>query len=152
MFMLMVADSNSAAVTVISRWICIILWASFLFGLIGLNAAHHGPSIYHDGDAMRQDLDWGLYQLDATIDRNDIKGSQFMVLTHFGEHVLHHLFPTIDHGVLPQLYPILWNTLHEFNEHLYQYPMLEHILGQNKQLLRTKAHSKPIHELRKVLS
>lgn len=147
--MLLVAGSEATWLPVIGRWLGIILWASFLFGVIGLNAAHHGPYIYHDGDALRQDLDWGLYQLDATIDRNDIKGSQFMVLTHFGEHILHHLFPTIDHGLLPQLYPLLWQTLHEFHEQLYQYPLLQHILQQNLQLLRTQPHHTAVHKLRK---
>lgn len=151
LLMLVVPGNECTFFTVITKWIYIILWASFLFGVIGLNAAHHGRSIYHDGDATRNDLDWGLYQLDSTIDRNDIKGSQFMVLTHFGEHILHHLFPTIDHGLLPQLYPVLWQTLDEFNEQLYQYPFLKHLLEQNLQLLRTKAHVKPIHELRKKL-
>ncbi|GBP98303.1 Cytochrome b5-related protein [Eumeta japonica] len=58
---------------------------------------HHTPAIYHDGDAQRKDRDWGLYQLDTVIDRSDIKKSQFMVLTHYGDHALHHLFPTLDH-------------------------------------------------------
>lgn len=150
--LLVVADHHeSTCLSVFGRWLTILLWASFLFGVIGLNAAHHGPSIYHDGDAVRQDLDWGLYQLDATIDRNDIKGSQFLVLTHFGEHILHHLFPTIDHGLLPQLYPVLWQTLDDFQEQLYQYPLIQHILQQNIQLLRTQPHQTAIHELRKDL-
>lgn len=149
--MLLVAGEDCSWFTVIFKWIYILLWASFLFGVIGLNAAHHGRCIYHDGDTIRKDLDWGLYQLDSTIDRIDIKGSQFMVLTHFGEHILHHLFPTIDHGLLPQLYPVLWQTLNEFNEQLYQYPFLKHIIEQNLQLLRIKQHQKPIHQLRKEL-
>ncbi|XP_037817581.1 cytochrome b5-related protein [Lucilia sericata] len=141
--LLMLICSNSSLTNVLLHWSRIIAIGSFLFGLIGLNAAHHTPTIYHDGDANRKDRDWGLYQLDTVIDRGDIKGSQFMVLTHFGEHALHHLFPTLDHGVLPQLYPVFRKTLEEFKEELRECTFLEHIIGQNKQLLRTKPNPVP---------
>lgn len=125
------------------QWFGIIAIASFAFCVIGLNAAHHDPEIYHEGDAVREDRDWGLYQVDTIIDRGDIKGSQFLVLTHFGDHALHHLFPTLDHGILPQLYSILYETLDEFHTQLRECSHLEHIIGQHKQLLRTKHNSKP---------
>lgn len=139
----MFAFSSRHFTNLLLQWFRIVGMASFLFGLIGLNAAHHIPRIYHDGDAHRKDRDWGLHQLDAVIDRGDIKGSQFMVLTHFGEHALHHLFPTLDHAVLPQLYPMFSKTLDEFKEVLRECSFLEHIIGQNQQLLRTKANPVP---------
>lgn len=37
---------------VIKMWLFIVLVASFLFGLIGLNAAHHHPKAVHDGDQI----------------------------------------------------------------------------------------------------
>lgn len=138
--MLMFIFSNSPLTHVLVQWCRIIGISSFLFALIGLNAAHHIPTIYHDGDARRKDLDWGLYQLDTVTDRSDIKGSQFMVLTNFGDHALHHLFPTLDHGILPQFYPILTKTLEDFREELRECTFLEQIIGQNKQLLRTEAN------------
>ncbi|XP_017461468.1 PREDICTED: cytochrome b5-related protein [Rhagoletis zephyria] len=141
LFMLLVA--NVPILTVLRQWVVIVGLASFIFGVIGLNAAHHDPKIFHDGDAQREDRDWGLYQLDTVIDRSDIKGSQFLVLTHFGDHFLHHLFPTLDHGILPQLYPILYETLDEFKAQLRECTHLQHIIGQNKQLLRTKPNSSP---------
>lgn len=66
-----------------------------------------------------------------------------MVQTQFGEHILHHLFPTLDHAVLPQLYPIFRKTLQEFNEELREYSFIKHIIGQNQQLLRTKRNPIP---------
>ncbi|XP_067622954.1 cytochrome b5-related protein [Eurosta solidaginis] len=134
LFMLLVAQVP--ILTAMLQWVLIIGLASFIFGIIGLNAAHHGPQIVHEGDAIREDRDWGLYQLDTVIDRSDIKGSHFMVLTHFGDHFLHHLFPTLDHGILPQLYPILYETLKEHKAELRECTHLQHIIGQNKQLLR----------------
>ncbi|XP_054741864.1 cytochrome b5-related protein [Anastrepha obliqua] len=125
------------------QWLFITMIASFAFCVIGLNAAHHDPEIYHEGDANREDRDWGLFQVDTIIDRGDLKHSQFLVLTHFGDHILHHLFPTLDHGILPQLYPILYETLEEFKGKLRECNHLEHILGQHKQLLRTKPNTKP---------
>lgn len=138
---MLIVNVNSTFLQVMAQWVRITAISSFLFGLIGLNAAHHTPEIYHDGDAERVDRDWGLYQLDTAIDRSEIKGSQFMVLTHFGEHILHHLFPTLDHGLLPQLNPILLKTLEEFKEELREKSFLEHLVGQNKQLIRTKPNT-----------
>lgn len=143
---LMFCCSNSTLATTLLQWLRIISFASLFFGLIGLNAAHHTPAIYHDGDAQRKDHDWGLYQLDTVIDRSDLKHSQFMVLTHYGDHALHHLFPTLDHGILPQLYPVFNKTLSEFKEVLREATFLEHIIGQNQQLLRTKANGQPPRE------
>lgn len=125
------------------QWIFITMIASFAFCVIGLNAAHHDPEIYHEGDAARLDRDWGLFQVDTIIDRGDLKGSQFLVLTHFGDHILHHLFPTLDHGILPQLYPVLYETLDQFKGKLRECNHLEHMLGQHMQLLRTKPNTKP---------
>ncbi|KAI9585947.1 cytochrome b5-related protein [Glossina fuscipes] len=125
------------------QWLFIIMVASFAFCVIGLNAAHHDPKIYHEGDAIRDDRDWGLFQVDTIIDRVDLKSSQFLVLTHFGDHCLHHLFPTLDHGILPELYPIFYETLDEFKAQLREYNHFQHILGQHRQLLRVKSNLKP---------
>lgn len=40
----------------LTMWMIIILIASFHFGMVGLNAAHHHPDIYHDGDAARYSM------------------------------------------------------------------------------------------------
>lgn len=49
--MIIFGDSNPF--TVFRVWLQIILVASFLFGLIGLNAGHHHPDIVHEGDKIR---------------------------------------------------------------------------------------------------
>ncbi|KAH8362647.1 hypothetical protein KR200_008374 [Drosophila serrata] len=123
-------------------WQIIVVIGSFIFGFVGLTAAHHDPQILHDGDAPRKDFDWGLYQLDTIIDRGDIKWSDLLVLTHFGEHALHHLFPTLDHGVLKHLYPELRQTIKEFDVELREINHWGHIKGQNQQLLRV--HKNPV--------
>lgn len=118
-----------------------IFSASFCFAFIGLNAAHHHPDITHEGDAMRQDIDWGLFQLDTVMDREDIKGSSFLVLTHFGEHALHHLFPTLDHSLLPQLHEIFYATIEEFEYEVRECSWFEHIIGQHRQLVRESTNT-----------
>lgn len=121
----------------IAYWLLIVMVASFSFGAIGLNAAHHHPEITHEGDAIRPDTDWGIFQLDTVMDRRDIKGSPFLVLTHFGEHSLHHLFPTLDHAILPLLSDILMDTLEQFEYEVRDCSWFEHIIGQHRQLART---------------
>lgn len=140
---LMFLTADVSILTALFRWLLIVSVASFMFHIIGLNAAHHDPKILHEGDAHREDRDWGLFQLDTIIDRRDLKGSQFLVLTHFGDHILHHLFPTVDHGVLPQLYPILFETMEEFGGQVRDQSYLSHVVGQNLQLNRTVANAVP---------
>ncbi|XP_073821726.1 cytochrome b5-related protein-like isoform X3 [Musca autumnalis] len=138
LLMLLVSQASSP-LSIFIQWFRIIVLSSFLFGLIGLNtSSHHAPDISHDGDALRKDTDWGLYQLDTIIDRGDIKNSQFLVVTSFGEHTLHHMFPTLDHGILPQLRPIFYKTLIEFKSEMRESSYLHHIIGQIQQLLRTE--------------
>ena len=122
---------------VMKLWITIIGFSSFLFGFVGLNAGHHEPTNFHEGDEVRS-MDFGIFQMDAVIDRQDLKGNQFMVLTNFGEHTLHHLFPTLDHGLLPQLNAIFLETCNEFDTELREYPWYKLIIGQFQQLNRTQ--------------
>lgn len=122
----------------IIMFIWIIVVASVHFGIVGVNAAHHHPDIFHDGDATRPktEMDWGIYQLDAVMDRKDITGSHFLVLTNFGDHALHHLFPTIDHGLLEHLYPIFLETCKEFGVDWRLVSQLDLIKGQYRQLAK----------------
>lgn len=95
----------------------------------------------------RDDLDWGIYSLDTVMDNTDLRKTHFLALTHFGHHALHHLFPIIDHGVLPKLYPVLFRTMKEFEVELDAYPWYHHVYGQLKQLARI--HPNPIDSLEK---
>ncbi|XP_034474537.1 cytochrome b5-related protein-like [Drosophila innubila] len=142
-FVMYFGSAGSAGLLLcIRQWISMTAIASTTFCVIGLNAAHHDPKIYHEGDKNRDDRDWGLFQVDTIIDRGDLKRSHFLVLTHFGDHVLHHLFPTLDHGLLPALYPILYETLDQFKGQLRECNHIEHIIGQHKQLLRIKPNNR----------
>lgn len=130
-------DSTSLGY-VLRMWALIVTVASFSFSLIGLNAAHHHPEVCHSGDQIPDEIDWGVYQIAAVIDRADVKGSQFAVLTSFGDHCLHHMFPTLDHGILPQLYPVFLRTCEEFETAYRECSWLHHIVGQHRQLARTE--------------
>lgn len=126
-------------------WNCIIFCGSMYFEFVGLNAAHHHPDIFHDGDAARSttDYDWGIHQLDAVMDRKDITGNSYLVLTTYGDHALHHLFPTLDHGVLEYMYPTFKRVLKQFNINLRMLSQLDMIKGQFKQLTRIEPHKEP---------
>lgn len=71
---------NANFFIVIKMWLFIVFMGSYIFSAIGLNAAHHHPDIVHDGDTLRDGLDWGIYQLDTVMERADIKGS--LEITH----------------------------------------------------------------------
>ena len=79
-----------------------------------LIATHHHPLIYHAGDYQHPETkDWGVHQVDTV---RDVKKSPnlFLVATTFGNHVLHHLFPTVDHSKLDILWPAFSETCLEF--------------------------------------
>ena len=108
-----------------------------MYSLMALSAGHHNPTNVHEGDEFKS-LDYGLYQLRCTIDRAEAKSNLFMTLTHFGDHLLHHLFPSLDHSLLPQLKDTFIETCTEFKEEITECTMLDALIGQFKQLSRTE--------------
>ncbi|XP_068631090.1 cytochrome b5-related protein-like [Battus philenor] len=107
--------SGSTFYDVLIMWVWIICTASFIFMHIGSNAAHHHPDCFRDGDEIDEiTRDWGLHEVEAVMDRRDINKNFFTVMTFFGHHTLHHLFPTLDHAVLEYMYPV-------FLEHCEKY-------------------------------
>lgn len=96
---------------------------------------------YSDG------YDWGIFSIDTVMERQELKGNKLLALTQFGDHALHHLFPTLDHAVLSELYDILFETLLEFEAELQCYSwFFETIKGQFKQMTRTKPMVLSSHE------
>ncbi|XP_030751762.1 cytochrome b5-related protein-like isoform X2 [Sitophilus oryzae] len=85
-----------------------------------------------------EDYDWGFSQLDAIMDRKEITGSHFLVLTNFGDHALHHMFPTLDHGTLELLYPVFHRVMKEFDTNLRMVSQLDTIYGGFQQLVKVK--------------
>ncbi|KAK5641849.1 hypothetical protein RI129_010396 [Pyrocoelia pectoralis] len=128
----------------LKMWLFIIIISSFTFSAIGFNASHHHPDVFHEGDAPRQKrLDWGIHQLDTAFDRREINGNWFWVLTMFGDHALHHIFPTIDHTALPYLHPVFEKTMKEFGVDLQIKSQVEMIIGQFRQLHRETPNPLP---------
>ncbi|XP_020287163.1 cytochrome b5-related protein isoform X2 [Pseudomyrmex gracilis] len=120
----------------IKLWLLMMVLSSFFFGLIGFNAAHHHPDIFHDGDIYRNDMDWGLLEMDSVRDREVIDDSTFLALTHFGSHTLHHLLPTVDHYYLSLCMPAFLETCKEFNISTEKWTQWKLLKGQFKQLAR----------------
>ncbi|KAJ4433720.1 hypothetical protein ANN_16031, partial [Periplaneta americana] len=175
--------SGSSFTETFIMWSWILIVSSFSFVFIGLNAAHHHPEIFHDGDAPRQvhhlntkkglckdfpyatwftvknnstivllrniffpnrsDRDWGLGQVDAVRDRPEISTSLFLVLVTFGDHCLHHLFPTVDHSYLHLLYPTFYETCKQFGVDYKPFSIFDLIKGQFRQLARNTPNPIP---------
>lgn len=87
--------------------------------------------------------DWGVSQLDAVMDRKEISGSHFLVLTNFGDHCLHHLFPTLDHGYLELLYPTFTEVMDRFDINLRMVSQWDTIKGSFQQLVRVTPNNAP---------
>lgn len=135
---LMYIFSRQPLGTVLVLWIWILMFCSLIFVFIGKTAGHHHPAVYHEGDQLRKDRDWGLHQIDAARDRIETtKRNTVLSLLTFGDHVLHHLFPTIDQSYLPYLYPELDSVCREFGIEYKMMPYWELVRGQFQQLSRT---------------
>ncbi|KAF6203770.1 hypothetical protein GE061_002105 [Apolygus lucorum] len=120
-------------------WVVILLIASFTFGLVGLNAGHHHPGAFHDGDIVKDNekMDWGVYQVLAVRERQEVSDSILGLLS-FGDHCLHHLFPTLDHTTLSSLYPEFLQTCQEYGLELRSCSLWEAVRGQFLQLSRVR--------------
>jgi len=81
-------------------------------------------------------IDWGLHQIDSSVERNELKHNIFLILATFGDHTLHHLFPTLDHSLIPLLQDTFENTCKEFGLDLTPKPFTSIMHGQFKQLTR----------------
>jgi len=96
--------------------------ASWCFLLLGLNATHHHPAIWHSGDeqSMKEyrnaqgEVDWGVYQMVSVGYRPSVDSHWILSSVAFGQHILHHLFPTLDPAYLPLLGPTLTQVCSEF--------------------------------------
>ncbi|KAI5644431.1 fatty acid desaturase domain-containing protein [Phthorimaea operculella] len=123
-------------------WSATILVASFFFMVFGLTAGHHGHNNFFDGDIPRDThVDWGLHQLDTVVERIEYAGNHFKSLTRFGDHALHHLFPTLDHAELKYLYPTLFEHCEKFEAQLRTNTFYEALISHSKQLIRKRPNN-----------
>lgn len=53
MVMYVFGDATAGLWCVIRIWLAIVCCSSFLFGWTAINAGHHHPEVFHDGDALR---------------------------------------------------------------------------------------------------
>lgn len=126
-----------SAFEVIATWLAIIFAGSFLNVLVAINAGHHGPRRVHEGDKI-ENLDFGIYQISATINRVEADHNLLTTLLYYGDHTLHHMFPTLDHSLLEQLRDVYEETCLEFQAELEKCTQLEALIGQFQQLRRSE--------------
>eukprot|EP00092_Neocalanus_flemingeri_P028442 GFUD01030884.1.p1 GENE.GFUD01030884.1~~GFUD01030884.1.p1 ORF type:complete len:449 (+),score=81.39 GFUD01030884.1:29-1348(+) len=123
-------------------WLTMHCSAGYML-VIQKTTTHHGPEVYHAGDKMRTDRDWGLHTLETTRDMDkssDTWGvfAKPLVFTTFGNHMLHHMFPAVDHSKLELLYPAFYETMKEFGEKYEYKSFKELIVDFHAQLDRTE--------------
>lgn len=126
--------------SVVIMWFFIVTVSSFFYRVTAVNSGHHSPDITHEGDELRS-LDFGIFQMGATVDRIEGGRNQFMILTLFGEHTLHHLFPTLDQALLPQLHDIFHETCKEFEIEFRKFSWYKLFKDQFKELARMETSS-----------
>jgi fatty acid desaturase len=123
-------------------WLLVQGTSTYLFGFVGLAAGHHHPVCFHDGDEPRPDPDFGLCQLDATKDKtHDICDNLFVILSTFGNHPMHHLFPAICHSKLHHIKPIMEATVKEFDEENKRFSQWQLVVGLQEQYARNTANN-----------
>ncbi|XP_045619074.1 cytochrome b5-related protein-like [Procambarus clarkii] len=121
-------------------WLWLGVHAACSALIVGLTLAgtHHHPDIFHEGDVMREDRDFGLCQLDAVRDRVEVNSNLLLVAVSYGHHTLHHLLPAVDHSKLVYFYPDLYATCKEFGVKFNLVSCWYMILGKYLQLANTR--------------
>ncbi|XP_028025969.1 cytochrome b5-related protein-like isoform X2 [Bombyx mandarina] len=123
----------------LALWFVMTLLTSLQFVMFGLTAGHHSHLNFFEGDTPRSEsIDWGIHQLDTVVERIDTPHDHFKSLTRFGDHALHHLFPTLDHAELKYLYPILIQHCEKFESKLRVTNFYSSLISHCKQLIRKK--------------
>lgn len=120
---------------ILTFWAAFLIIGSFMYGLFAFNNGHHGPDLVHEGDEI-DSLDFGIYQLHTIADRKEIGDELVKVLLYYGLHTLHHMFPTLDHSVLPKLQGALKQTCKEFNIKYEETTIMQAMRDQFKQIDR----------------
>lgn len=119
-------------------WGFIVIPGEFLFTFVFINRGHHGTTQVHQNDEVKS-FDFGEFQLSATTDRTEANHNTFTSLAYFGDQILHQLFPTLDHALLPQLKETLVRTSKEFDIKLpVETTMAKATIEQFKQLFRSE--------------
>ncbi|KAI9014324.1 hypothetical protein DFJ74DRAFT_682127 [Hyaloraphidium curvatum] len=112
----------------------------------GLLVGHYSDDTWRQGEerpGMEEIRDFGLFQLETSGDRVELYAptTDLMlpaVLSTFGDHTLHHLFPTVDHGYHRHLYPVLAQTCNEFGVRFEFRRWSEMLTGAVAQMRRTE--------------
>ncbi|CAK1546129.1 unnamed protein product [Leptosia nina] len=127
---------------VISVWLLMIILSSEFFVIFGLTAGHLSHTNFFEGDIPRSDkIDWGIHQIDTIVENIDNAGNHFKSITRFGDHALHHLFPTLDHAELKYLYPTLLEHCEKYDTQLRMTNFYNALLSQSKQLIRKRPNN-----------
>lgn len=114
-----------------------ILLASFQLAFIGLSVGHHDPKMIHEGDEI-ENFDFGVHQIHIVFERSQAKPNVFVSLTTFGDHLMHHVFPSLDHALLPQMSEVFLETCKEFKIEIKNISLWDGFWGQIKQMKRTE--------------
>ena len=109
----------------------------------------HKQSYYNGCSCLilTADRDFGLGQIDAVRDHVEFAHNPFIVLVTFGEHCLHHLFPTIDHTNLHHFYPVFHQTCQEYGVKYKPLKFLQLCKGQFQLLAKNNPNPKPPDEV-----
>ncbi|XP_035438276.2 cytochrome b5-related protein isoform X3 [Spodoptera frugiperda] len=135
----MAIASDAPLLDVISMWLWINCTGSLIFFSIAVNAAHHHPDAIKDGDQPANETpDWGMHQVEALLDRKDVNGNVFAVMTLFGDHCLHHMFPTLDHSVLKYMHTLFIDLCEKYQANYRVSTQFKLVLGQIKETMRTE--------------
>lgn len=111
--------TNGNLMISIKLWAIIHMLSSMWLTMLPQIGTHRHPELYHAGDSpseatIKNGLDWGVHQLDTGFDVTGKSDSFIMKMTTFGDHRLHHLFPTVDQSKLYHLYPVVEETCKQF--------------------------------------
>jgi len=101
-------------------------------------AVHHHDLCWHDGDSYDSDKDYGRHILKSTRDHSySNMYINFLLWAGLNDHVLHHMFPVIDHSRYNEIRPELVETCREFGLEFGVYNFYDLFLGVLRRLIQS---------------
>jgi len=83
--------------------------------------------------------------MNTIVGRNLPINNIFVASVTFGDHILHHLFPSLDHSLIRHIQYIFEDTCKEFGLKLISKPFTTILNGQIKQLMRVTPNNSNIY-------
>jgi fatty acid desaturase len=100
--------------SIIVVWNMILYFSSLFYIKVMNESNHHRFPKFPEGHEINN-MDFGVYQISTATNVASSDKNIVTAVAYYGYHIIHHMFPSLDLALLPQLKNIFIETCNEFN-------------------------------------